>query len=437
MRGGKMKLSTGKIFVITSIIMIVFIMITAARHSKNKYIEHSPRGTQTEFASGDTNEEVIKTFAKELSDVRDENEKLLTKMQMLQSSPQSIDSDAMERLQNQIKKNQRLINTLNNNRQQGVTTQEGVAQDYAIETNVMSNAIHTIDDISLDPTVEGGLAQHLSRPSKSLNAQNTKNQEDAIEPYYSIPPGTNAVHTMLLTALLGEVPNNGSFQQPPFPFQAIIGRTDLLAANGKKLPSEVGGMKISGYAIGVGSFLDNLSCARAYITQAVYIFNDGHFSVVGKQQDSKDQVNPSGTLGYLSDPWGNTCIPGKYITNAPQVLTALTATGVVSGFGSAIADAQTTTYTSSEAAGSVISGDTAKYSLGTGLSYGMNKASDWMLDRLKGSFDIVYIPASQNNQPTQVVANFTQTIPIDLDPKGRKLRYEHTSLYQSKATDLD
>lgn len=433
-----MKLSTGKIFVGVSVVLIIVIMVIASHHSKKQSSSHQVRGTQTELASGDTNEEVIKTFAKELADVRDENEKLVLKMKEIQSSPQSSDTAAMKNLQNQIKKNQRLIETLSKRKPSEVQTKEKVDTDYAVENASVGNVIHTINDISVVPGVDENLNLPKHPRSGKPSMSTPKNEESTLEPYYSIPPGTNAVHTTLLTSLLGEVPNNGSFQQPPFPFQAIIGRKDLLAANGKKLPPEVGGMKISGYAVGVGSFLDNLSCTRAYITQAVYIFNDGHFSVVGKEQDSKESINnPAQSLGYLSDPWGNTCMPGKYITNAPQVLAALTATGVVSGFGSAIADAQTTTYTGSEDASTVINGDTAKYGLGTGLSYGMNKASDWMLDRLKGSFDIVYIPASQDNQPTQVVANFTQTIPIDLDTTGRQLRYDHTSLYQSQATHLD
>ena len=67
----------------------------------------------------------------------------------------------------------------------------------------------------------------------------------------------------------------------------------------------------------------------------------------------------------------------------------------------------------------------------------MNQATDWMLDRLKGSFDLVYVPASTDNKPTQVVANFTQMIPIDLDKHSRKLRYEHRNDYVAQATMLD
>jgi len=434
-----MKWSSGKLFMGIAIVMVVFIFIMASHHNKKTPSKSIYRGVQIEDASGDTNEEVIKTFAKELADVKNENAKLLQEMKTLQASPSGSSEQAVKTLENQIKKNQRLIQSLSHQaKKQAAEENTASTQEYLVSETQTGTVIHTIEDISVTPVDPSTTVLRHPRANKTSQLVQKQAEESTVEPYYSIPPGTNAVHTTLLTSLLGEVPNNGTFQQPPFPFQAIIGRKDLLAANGKKLPPEVGGMKISGYAVGVGSFLDNLSCTRAYITQAVYIFNDGHFSVVGKTQDSQASINnPSESLGYLSDPWGNTCIPGKYITNAPQVLAALTATGIVSGFGSAIADAQTTVYTGSEDSSAVIDGSTVQYGLGNGLSYGMNQASRWMLDRLKGSFDVVYIPASQNNKPTQVVANFTQTIPIDLDSAGRQLRYIHSHLYQAQATRLD
>lgn len=433
-----MKLSSSKLFIGIAVVMVICIFIMASHHGSSTSTNTSARGVQTENASGDTNEEVIKTFAKELADVKDENAKLLQEMKTLEASPGGSSAKAVETLENQIKKNKRLIQSLSHQATKQPTEKKlSASEDYLVNDVKVGEVIHTIDDISVSMEDTAGPVLRHPRVHQEIKPSE-KEAQKTVEPYYSIPPGTNAVHTTLLTSLLGEVPNNGSFQQPPFPFQAIIGRKDLLAANGKKLPPEIGGMKISGYAVGVGSFLDNLSCTRAYITQAVYIFNDGHFSVVGNAQDPQSSINnPSNSLGYLSDPWGNTCIPGKYITNAPQVLSALAATGVVSGFGSAIASAQTTTYTGSEDSSAVMDGSTVKYGLGNGLSYGMNKASSWMLERLKGSFDVVYIPASKDNKPTQVVANFTQTIPIDLDSAGRQLRYEHNTLYQVQATHLD
>ena len=433
-----MKWTTGKFFIVACVVL-VFIIFYVSFHKKSPQpITSHTVSVLKDQASGDTNEEVLKTFAKQLADVQDINSGLQKKIEVLSKHADSTSAKMVESLKTEITKNQAQMKQLGDQLRNSSNDKNA----YNVDADLLDNSphvIHEVDDLSQTPALTPEEQMALSRLSKKNKNASKDSEEEAntIEPYYSIPPETNAIHTTLLTALLGEVPNNGTFQQPPFPFQAMIGRKDLLAANGKELPPEVGGLKIAGYAIGVGSFLDNLSCTRAYITQAVYIFNDGHISVVGKNQDTKDVVNPSETLGYLSDPWGNTCIPGDYITNAPRVLAALTATGVVSGFGNAIAQAQTTTYTGSEDANTVVNGSTVKYGLGNGLSYGMNQATDWMLDRLKGSFDLVYVPASKNNIPTQVVANFTQMIPIDLDEKSRKLRYEHSSDYAAQATTLD
>ena len=428
-----MKWTTGKFFIVIAIGLIAVILFSTMHHKPPKNtggIKAMPK----DHASGDTNEEVIKTFAKELADVQNINVSLQQKIEALSKNADAASTNMINNLHTEVAKNEAQMKQLAEQLRYAAKDKSS----YPIQTDTLDTTphmLHEIDDMSTSPIAD--TASILPHRTEKNSPISNPVEEESIEPYYSIPPGTNAIHTTLLTALLGEVPNNGTFQQPAFPFQAMIGRKDLLAANGKELPPEVGGMKISGYAVGVGSFLDNLSCTRAYITQAVYIFNDGHISVIGKSQDSKNVLDPSETLGYLSDPWGNTCIPGQYITNAPRVLGALTATGVVSGFGHAISQAQTTTYTSSEDANTVIDGSTVKYGLGNGLAYGMNQATDWMLDRLKGSFDLVYVPASTDNKPTQVVANFTQMIPIDLDEHSRKLRYEHRNDYVAQATTLD
>ena len=106
-------------------------------------------------------------------------------------------------------------------------------------------------------------AKTISTPPKSTELKGI--------PYYTIPAGSDLGHTTLLSALIGEVPVEGKLMQPLFPFSAIINRGDLMAANGIPLPPEVSGMKVNGYAIGVGSFLDNISCVRAYVTSALFL----------------------------------------------------------------------------------------------------------------------------------------------------------------------
>ncbi len=256
-------------------------------------------------------------------------------------------------------------------------------------------------------------------------------------PYYTIPAGSDLGHTTLLSALIGEVPSEGKLMQPLFPFSAVISRGDLMAANGIPLPPNISGMKINGYAIGVGSFLDNISCVRAYATSALFVFDDGHFVTVGKEQmnGTAELVN-NDSLGYLTTPYGNPCIKGKYFTNAPQVLTAMMAAGGVQGVGAAISQWQTTVMSGPEGSTTSPTGSFGKYALGGALAQGSVKAADWLEKRIQGSFDMVFVPASVGNRPNHVSFHLTQTINLDKEQNGRLLDYgnsqQHTHDFSLK-----
>ena len=259
-------------------------------------------------------------------------------------------------------------------------------------------------------------AKTISTPPKSTELKGI--------PYYTIPAGSDLGHTTLLSALIGEVPVEGKLMQPLFPFSAIINRGDLMAANGIPLPPEVSGMKVNGYAIGVGSFLDNISCVRAYVTSALFVFSDGHFVTVGKEQmnGSAEMVN-NDNIGYLTTPYGNPCIKGQYFTNAPRVLAAMIAAGSIQGIGSAVSQWQMTTLAGEGGLTQSPTGSFGKYLVGGAVSEGSVKAADWLEKRIQGSFDMVFVPASIGYRPTQMSLHITQTINLDKEPNGRLLNY--------------
>jgi integrating conjugative element protein (TIGR03752 family) len=257
-------------------------------------------------------------------------------------------------------------------------------------------------------------------------------------PYYTIPAGSDFGRVTLLSALIGEVPSEGKLMQPLFPFSAVIHRGDLMAANGVPLSDELAGMKISGYAIGVGSFLDNISCVRAYVTSALFVFEDGHFVTAGNEemQHSTELLNNE-SLGYLTTEYGNPCIQGKYITNAPQVMRAFMAAGGIQGAGAAISDWQMS-YLGDSSNGIMKNptGSLAHYAAGGALNQSTMKVSDWIEKRLQGSFDLVYVPASLPNaagkgfHPNTVNLHITKTIPLDKENNGRMLDYGHQQTIQ-------
>ena len=265
--------------------------------------------------------------------------------------------------------------------------------------------------------------QELTQSSKTTQINN--NDKKNI-PYYTIPAGSDLGRTTLLSALIGEVPVEGKLMQPLFPFSAIINRGNLMAANGIPLPPNIAGMKVNGYAIGVGSFLDNISCVRAYVTSALFVFDDGHFVTVGKEQmtGTTEMVNNE-SVGYLTTAFGNPCIKGQYFTNAPRVLAALMASDGIKGFGNALSQWQMTYTANANGATGTPTGSMGNYALGGALSQGTVKAGDWLEKHIQGSFDMVFVPASIGYRPTQLSLHITQTINLDKETNGRVLDYGH------------
>lgn len=249
-------------------------------------------------------------------------------------------------------------------------------------------------------------------------------------PYYTIPAGSDLANSTLLSSLIGEVPVDGKLMQPLFPFTAIISRGDLMSSNGVPLPDDISGMKVSGYAIGVGSFLDDISCVRAYVTSALFTFQDGHFVTIGHEHmtNTTDLVNNE-SLGYLTTPFGNPCIHGKYFTNAPRVLTAMLASGGVQGLGGALSEWQMGALSNPNEVTHTPTSAFIPYAAGNALATGSIKTADWLEKRIQGSFDMVFVPASIGHHPNHVSLHLTQTIELDKKPNGRRLDYAHLQTY--------
>ncbi|MCD6056244.1 MAG: rane protein [Gammaproteobacteria bacterium] len=406
-------------------------------------------------ASGDTNIEVLRQLSAQLKVVKSQNEQNQKVLKDLTDKNNTLSVKDINNLRHQLEttlhENEAKMQSLNAaideiKSAQGELTQSlqrGTEAEDNRLTGITAEKTGTITKVTdlqnrLATPVENNkqakrVDNTLSSPTEKQktgfsNAMDSTYQPIQTKPanlhsLYTIPAISNLANTSLLTALIGEVPNDGQLVQPPFPFEAITGRKDLIAANGIDLPPEIEGMKVYGYSLGVGSFLDNLSCVRAYITKVLFVFDDGHYLVFGNEDNPTTSVNTNDSLGYLTDLYGNPCIPGEFITNAPQVLATLVAAGTVSASADALAEAQTTTFTDSTSSSMVVSGNMAKYAIGSGVADSMNKTVDWILNRVKGTFDVVYLAASQNGKPTKLVINFTKTIPIDEDSNGRQLRF--------------
>jgi len=411
-------------------------------HKPTSYPNTIPeKRAEMDEASGDTNNEVLRQLTAEYQQLAKINKDYQKKIDQLSKALNSREHHRLYAKENTEiaalqKAQQQTLGKLTELQNKMSKSEPGGNNHYPVnsESNE-SEIISQVQDISTNWQSDTKDYKQLVPKENSRVTPKTNNEVESI-PVYTIPALSNLANTALMTALIGEVPTDNRLEQPPFPFEAIVGHNDLLAANGLQLPNGISGMKIAGYSIGTGSFIPGFSCVRSYITKVLFVFDDGHFVSYGKDHVSKS-LDPQGTLGYLSDTYGNPCMQGQYITNAERVLKILTGVGIAMGAGQGLSQAQTTTLTGADSYNTKITGSTSKYALGYGVSYSADKTVNYIIDKIKGTFDVVYIPSSIGNEPTKVVATFTQSIPIDFDSQGRKMAYEQTLFARHPNYTLD
>ena len=247
-------------------------------------------------------------------------------------------------------------------------------------------------------------------------------------PWFTIPENATLTRVTAMTAIIGRVPVDGRVTDP-MNFKAIIGRENL-AANGWDVPDEISGIVVSGVAIGDMA----LSCSEGRIHSLTFVFEDGSIRTVSTRRRGGAAAGTAGgsatgqagagaqpALGYISDLWGNPCISGRFVTNAPAYLTdvvGLRSLGVASR---AYAAAQTTTTESAQSGttSTAVTGSRGAYVLGQAASGATDEVTNWILGRLKSSFDAVVTPAGQ-----KIVLHVEQEIAIDRPAKPRRLDHQ-------------
>ncbi|HGF1596685.1 TPA: TIGR03752 family integrating conjugative element protein [Legionella pneumophila] len=401
---------------------------------------HSNEPTKQQNDPNNLNEAIASQFNDNIRDVAARLQETEKKLASLESENNRLKLSGSEATENSnpdlIKDLEKLKEEITSLKTANETSQEDKPYVVNGETLAVPEKEKNIKDIDLllmkheNNQTELAYWERLKEKGKALTrltkSDAAKSESKKSIPYYTIPAGSDLGRTTLLSALIGEVPVEGKLMQPLFPFSAIINRGDLMAANGIPLPPDISGMKVNGYAIGVGSFLDNISCVRAYVTSALFVFDDGHFVTVGKEQmtGTAEMVNNE-SLGYLTTAFGNPCIKGQYFTNAPRVLTALMASDGIKGFGNALSQWQMTYSANANGATGTPTGSMGNYALGGALSQGTVKAADWLEKRIQGSFDMVFVPASVGYRPSRLSFHITQTINLDKETNGRVLDYGH------------
>ncbi|MEQ1963136.1 TIGR03752 family integrating conjugative element protein [Xenorhabdus khoisanae] len=249
------------------------------------------------------------------------------------------------------------------------------------------------------------LSEQPTAGQKVQNAPALKEKNET--PVYTLPENATLVGSRALTALLGRVPVNGTVTDP-YPFKILIGK-DNLTANGIELP-EVEGAVVSGSASGDWT----LSCVRGQVNSITFVFQDGTVRTLpGKGQNQQG-------IGWLSDENGIPCISGERKSNATTYLPTLFALSAMNSAGDALNESQRTAQTNG-AGGitSALTGNAGQAALGKAMAGGMNDITEWLKQRYSQTFDAVYVPPGAS-----VVVHITQSLAMDYETKGRKVRYD-------------
>ncbi|KLU15843.1 MULTISPECIES: TIGR03752 family integrating conjugative element protein [Xenorhabdus] len=243
-------------------------------------------------------------------------------------------------------------------------------------------------------------------PDPSLKEENEK-------PVYTLPENATLVGSQAMTALLGRVPVNGTVTDP-YPFKVLIGK-DNLTANGIELP-EVEGAVVSGSASGDWT----LSCVRGQVNSITFVFQDGTVRTLpGTGQNQQG-------IGWLSDENGIPCISGERKSNASSYLPTLFALSAMNSAGDALNDSQRTAQTNGTGGiTSALTGNAGQAALGKALAGGMNDITEWLKQRYSQTFDAIYVPPGAG-----VVVHITQSLAMDYETKGRKVRYDFSEPVQ-------
>lgn len=248
-----------------------------------------------------------------------------------------------------------------------------------------------------------------------------------VKPYYTIPARGTIFEAVAMTALIGTVPLGGKVNDP-FPAKFIVGEENL-ATNGLRIPG-LKGIVFEGIVRGNW----NLSCAAVSLTKATYTFTDGRIqhmgydqeqggggSKSGKSQSPFAEGEASASIGYVTNPQGIPCIPGKRVTDAHKQLFTMGMLGAAKSYFDAKAAAETTTTDNPLGGGSTsVTGDKSAFINNQTYADSMTTVMEFYDKRMRDSFDAIYVdPAAK------VSLNITQDLYIDYHSDARKLAYSH------------
>ena len=232
-------------------------------------------------------------------------------------------------------------------------------------------------------------------------------KDKLIEQVYTLPAAT-IVDAIAVTALIGRIPVDGHLDTP-WRFK-LVSRASNLTSRGQEVPG-LAGVLWSGFAY--GDF--TLSCVSGVVDTVTYVFDD---LTISTQRLEPDPDNLTAGMGWISDSFGNPCVPGELKTNAPEVIRRSITSGFAEGLARGYSDAQTQRTVDDSGTTTVVTGDVANYAITNAVADAVTESNRWLQQRLNKSFDAIYVPAGR-----KVVIHIERQVEFDRDLGGRRLAH--------------
>lgn len=286
-------------------------------------------------------------------------------------------------------------------------------------TQSTRNVLFPVNGTPAETSTVQRLQQRVGTTLSNATSPSSATSDPDIVPYYTLPDLSVLANSTALSSLIGRVYLDDRVINP-YPFKVVIGQ-DNLTANFKDLPEEINGLIVGGYTEGDWP----LSCVRGTITAATFVFDDGTVKSAypgdpgSRPEDSGFQ---SEGIGYISDPFGNPCILGEQVTDAPKFLVQRALLAGAEGYAEALRQQQIDTVRfvgpDGTATQEIFNGDAADFARANVYVSAIQETTDWIRERQRQSFDVIYVPPAQ-----RVVVNLEQELRIDLDTSGRQINY--------------
>lgn len=436
---------------VVAVLLVVLLVVIFSGKPKNQNVPVTDQQKIQDRATGDTPVETLKTLTAELTNVDQQNKKIIADNKQLKENNKNtlvkIKDELMRKLSAQL--HQTLKTTLNKKELSQGSKVKALRNDIEDNKNTKTTNNENKDNhqmswvsdmrVNLKRADSNGSSKTLKSVASLLNPNvSSSGDSNSVEisdekkeakpfPYYTMPVGSTLTGAILMEPLVGRIPINGTVPDP-YHFKVILGPKNL-AANGVDIPSNVQGIVATGYSTG-----DMLrSCASGKLMTMTFVFPDGRISTTLAKDDEG--------LGYISSTSGDPCLIGSFHTNAAEYLGGSSLLAGIQGYANALSQAQTSTTTSQSGAYpsvSTIVKNGNKYALGQGMAAGAQNAQNWWNQRVQSSFDYVYVPNvnSKTGKLTKVDIHIMQPVDIDYNPVGRKVSYDHSaSSYQTSELD--